>query len=667
MKVRLQISTRSSSYAFEHRGPILRIGRDTQSDLSFTGDAGQTVSWNHARIVLTPRGATLSDLGSSNGTFLNDQRIADRVAIHEGDGIRLGQTGPLLQIVELDLTDRAAAAPGAPAHPGGATDTWAPPTAPAAPPLPAVRPVSAPRESPAAALPQDATARALQEVMQRSRMTMLIGIGIAAMSVVIVGALVVGVLTRPKEPTVAQASQPTEPASHRRPEATTQKPEPISDPAKEKPPAEGTAAPPAAVPADAIGDAKPVGRYVASDKAPSILLQRSNDLAPWVGLRPDDRVETGSYLMSLPGYRSNIYLDSGVHLGLWGNVPEFATFPPVLESTAMLHAPSAGVDLDFTLDHGRVHLGNYKQKATAQVRVRLPGGAVWDLTLPNNDAEMVLELWSEYPLDVPFSLDPAGPGPVAHLGLFVKGQGQLHIGDQNYPLKNLTRLAWSAGQAAPVGPVTLAKLPDWWTEKPASKDWHVAEVMLVLSDFATKLKNKDNLVDATVTEIQESDPDAYKKRALGALFLGAMDAVPPLVDFLKDRRYPQLRGTAAFTLRHWRSRRKEHDSQLLRALQEKTAKDKAEIILRLLHGFSTREIEQPETYQTLLAYLDHENLEIRELALYHLAFLVPEGAKKIFFDAAAEPEKRKPALDAWKKLLLPGKVPVRPVPRAGGK
>ena len=77
MKLRLQITTGSgASFAFEHAGPDLRIGRDPETELALAGEASQSVSWRHARIELTPQGAFLTDLGSSNGSLLNDQRIS---------------------------------------------------------------------------------------------------------------------------------------------------------------------------------------------------------------------------------------------------------------------------------------------------------------------------------------------------------------------------------------------------------------------------------------------------------------------------------------------------------------------------------------------------------------------------------------------------------------
>lgn len=48
------------------------------------------VSRYHARIVVRDEAATLDDLGSKNGTYLNDDRVVESRPLAEGDRIRLG-------------------------------------------------------------------------------------------------------------------------------------------------------------------------------------------------------------------------------------------------------------------------------------------------------------------------------------------------------------------------------------------------------------------------------------------------------------------------------------------------------------------------------------------------------------------------------------------------
>lgn len=64
----------------------MTIGRAADLDMVLVEDM---VSRKHARIVTTANGVRLADLGSTNGTFVNGQRIDD-VELKEGDRILIG-------------------------------------------------------------------------------------------------------------------------------------------------------------------------------------------------------------------------------------------------------------------------------------------------------------------------------------------------------------------------------------------------------------------------------------------------------------------------------------------------------------------------------------------------------------------------------------------------
>lgn len=65
------------------------IGREADCDLRLD-DPG--VSRHHAAVEPTPEGARVTDLGSSNGTYLNRRRIEALVEAREGDEIVVGHT-----------------------------------------------------------------------------------------------------------------------------------------------------------------------------------------------------------------------------------------------------------------------------------------------------------------------------------------------------------------------------------------------------------------------------------------------------------------------------------------------------------------------------------------------------------------------------------------------
>lgn len=49
-----------------------------------------TVSRRHARVLIDATGATIEDLGSKNGTYVNDRQVSGPTPIVDGDQVRLG-------------------------------------------------------------------------------------------------------------------------------------------------------------------------------------------------------------------------------------------------------------------------------------------------------------------------------------------------------------------------------------------------------------------------------------------------------------------------------------------------------------------------------------------------------------------------------------------------
>ena len=67
--------------------PSLIIGRNPQADIHL---AAPTVSWQHARLDRTAQGHVLTDLNSTNGTFVNGQRVMRPCALKQGDVVQIG-------------------------------------------------------------------------------------------------------------------------------------------------------------------------------------------------------------------------------------------------------------------------------------------------------------------------------------------------------------------------------------------------------------------------------------------------------------------------------------------------------------------------------------------------------------------------------------------------
>ncbi len=66
--------------------PIV-VGRGDDCEVRITDNS---VSRRHARIEHAADGYVVSDLGSTNGTFVNDRQLDDPVVLHDGDYLRVG-------------------------------------------------------------------------------------------------------------------------------------------------------------------------------------------------------------------------------------------------------------------------------------------------------------------------------------------------------------------------------------------------------------------------------------------------------------------------------------------------------------------------------------------------------------------------------------------------
>lgn len=67
--------------------PALTIGRSNECDVRL---AEPKISSRHAMVLRTPEGFYLADLGSSNGTRVNDKTVKDSTRLQSGDRIELG-------------------------------------------------------------------------------------------------------------------------------------------------------------------------------------------------------------------------------------------------------------------------------------------------------------------------------------------------------------------------------------------------------------------------------------------------------------------------------------------------------------------------------------------------------------------------------------------------
>jgi len=74
--------------SFELDSPIVSIGRYAGNSIAISDEQ---VSRHHARLTRTEEGYRVEDLGSVNGSFINDQRLVAARLLVPGDELRLGK------------------------------------------------------------------------------------------------------------------------------------------------------------------------------------------------------------------------------------------------------------------------------------------------------------------------------------------------------------------------------------------------------------------------------------------------------------------------------------------------------------------------------------------------------------------------------------------------
>jgi hypothetical protein len=628
MKLRLRVAAAGGTTTFEHAGPVVHVGRDADCELSLAGEASTGVSRRHARIELSPDGATLADDGSSNGTLRNDKPIEGTVPLRVGDRIQLGFTGPTLTVLELDLAPATAAGPSVlPWLVLGGVGLAA-----VAAGLAFVLPSLLHKPEPQPTAPEVAAATAPGRPSQPER------------------------TTPPERATTPQRTTPPERPTHPEKVATsrdTQRSAPA--PVKEPPPPP----PPPVTPVSEALVEKPVGRYLAREEwGPSVLLTRRGEAYPWAPLRLEEKVISAQTLLGLPGYRSEVLLDSKVQLTLWGNIPQFdGVTPLLLESVAMLRVPEQDFDLDLTVEWGRVKIANRKDKGPARVRLRFRR-EVWDITLPDGASEASAELWAALP-PPPGSQRPTIP---LSLGLFTKGKVTLQTSgshSEHFDLTDHSRVAWTSTAGARLFRDQMKDLPGWWAKPPDPGNDLVADAMLALKDWAPKLSGPGELLETVQDAVKKSDDPGFREQ--GMFFLGPLNGAPYLVNSLEDGRHARVRRAAAHTLRAWLTREPNRATELAGLLQVKVnSPRKAAHILELLHPYPADSLKRPDTYQNLIKDLDDDSLAVRELASWHLESLVPEVARKIAYDPSGPGDQRRQAVAEWQKTVPAGTVPRPP-------
>jgi hypothetical protein len=426
----------------------------------------------------------------------------------------------------------------------------------------------------------------------------------------------------------------------------------------------------AGIPARAADDAK-AGGMGRLESATGTLLRREGADKGWKAIPKGAAVPDTELLLALPGVRAGIKTTSGaIRLTLHGNVPQ-QSLTPALESAVALRR-SSDFDLDAILDRGRILVENVKEKGAANVRLRARD-EIWELALKEPGATVSVELNGRWAPGMPYrSQYKEGEEPKAQLDLLVlKGTVELKVDDVQRVLRappaGPALFFWDSLIGVVPNPLSPNELPPW-AKPDADKEAPAAAVRDALKPLIESLANKP-VAGALVDFLASADKATSKEKAelireLAVTGFGAVDDLPGLLQSLGSEMHAEQRLIAVETLRHWIGRKPGQDATLGRFLvrEEKYSPEHAATALQLLHSYGQKSIEDPVTYEVLIAYLQHDKLPIRELAAFQLYRLAAVG-REIQYDAAAPAEKREQAVKAWKKLIPTGELPPTPKPK----
>jgi hypothetical protein len=411
--------------------------------------------------------------------------------------------------------------------------------------------------------------------------------------------------------------------------------------------------------------APPARQVVGKAARLSALLAREGPGKPWQVIRPGGPVYSEDLIVAVP-LGSLVAQHKGVRLQLLSDLARISPYP-VLESAVVLHA-NPDFDLDFTLDRGRVDVSlPEKEKGPAKVRVRFHKQQ-WDLTLNEPGTRVALELYGRWPAGMPFHRPSAdardgqpADEPTADLVLLViRGTADLDTGTNQFALREPPGPAyfhWDSVGGADAHPTKLETVPGWarpgFTATPGVQA--TTNDLLKFAVLLGKLRQGQTIEDVLNEALTNESPTIRKIAVYG---LGAVDDLPHLVDALTDAKHADVRNAAVSALRAWIGRGPGQDQKLFEVLvkDKKLTENQATIAMQLLHSFSRIQRRQAGTYATLIDYLSAEPPAIRQLAIWHLVRLAPQGAK-FGYDPAAPEKERAKAVEEWKNLIPEGHLP----------
>jgi hypothetical protein len=386
------------------------------------------------------------------------------------------------------------------------------------------------------------------------------------------------------------------------------------------------------------------------------LLRRTAPGQPWEVVKQGNAIPDGDLLLG--GADAAVMVkDGSVKLALLGDMSRSSPYP-IFETAFSLDQPD-GVDMDVTLERGRIDLTNTKEKGAATVRVRLRGKSI-EILLTEPGTRVALEVYGRWLPGQRFHKE-AKPGEAPALAVVLLViHGEALVNGPTIALNMKAPPGPALVEGSDLGHIDpkvshLDKLPAWAA---GMDDERSKRIKAVLARFQKAAAAKG--VSAALDDLLKSSEVGDQRS--GIVLCGALDELPRLCAMMQTARGQELWELAIVVIRHWIGRGPGQDQRLYKGLIDEARFEphEAEIVMHLLHGFTDEELARPETYQVLLKYMKGDRLFLRALAHWHLCCLAPQG--HVFdFDPNGPADEREKALAKWRKLIPPGELPPKAV------
>jgi hypothetical protein len=248
----------------------------------------------------------------------------------------------------------------------------------------------------------------------------------------------------------------------------------------------------------------------------------------------------------------------------------------------------------------------------------------------------------------PYTTNPKDGDPETEVVLLAfKGESSLRNRNEEFLLQPNSIVMWDSLEGSFRRPGLLPKVPEWYLAKNLAAPASARETGQALEKLSRISTSKT--LDVALGEcLQDSEPAA---RLLAIRCFAALGDMAALLSALNDDKRPQLRGAAVDGLRHVLAANPASAAELERFARERGYTDKQIVTIRqLLQGFQGPQWAEPAVQASVVDYLLHDKLLIRQLACSLLLRKMPEG-KDIGYDAGADVRKRELACEEWRALV----------------